>query len=44
MVYLTGDTHNEFTRFKIWLPDEECLKIISQEELDMLKALQFPIE
>ena len=36
--------HNEFTRFKIWLPDEECLKIISQEELDMLKALQFPIE
>lgn len=36
--------HNELTRFKIWLPDEECLKIISQEELDMLKTLQFPIE
>lgn len=36
--------HNEIKRFKIWLPDEECLKIISQEELDLLKALQFPIE
>ena len=36
--------HNEIFRFKIWLPDEECLKIIPQEELDLLKALQFPIE
>ena len=36
--------HNENIRFKIWLPDEECLKIISQEELDLLKMLQFPIE
>lgn len=36
--------HNEAKRFKIWLPDEECLKIISQEELDLLKALQYPIE
>ena len=36
--------HNETKRFKIWLPDEECLKIISQEELDLLKALQYPIE
>lgn len=36
--------HNENTRFKIWLPDEECLKIISKEELEELKMLQFPIE
>lgn len=36
--------HNEAKRFKIWLPDEECLKIISQEELDLLKALQYPVE
>lgn len=36
--------HGEAKRFKIWLPDEECLKIISEEELQELKALQFPIE
>lgn len=36
--------HKEAKRFKIWLSDEECLKIISQEELDLLKALQYPIE
>ena len=36
--------HKENIRFKLWLPDEECLKIISQEELDLLKALQYPIE
>lgn len=36
--------HKELKRFKLWLPDEECLKIITQEELDFLKALQFPIE
>ena len=36
--------HKEAKRFKIWLPDEECLKIISKEELYELKALQFPIE
>lgn len=31
-------------RFKIWLPDEEALKIISQDELDMLKCLEnFPV-
>ena len=36
--------HNELKRFKLWLPDEECLKIISKEELDLLKALQYPIE
>ena len=36
--------HNENIRFKLWLPDEESLKIIPQEELDLLKALQFPIE
>ena len=35
--------HNDKLRFKIYLPDEECLKIISQEELDMLKDLQYPI-
>ena len=36
--------HNENIRFKLWLPDEECLKIISQEEVDLLKALQYPVE
>lgn len=36
--------HNENKRFKLWLPDEECLKIISQEELNLLKVLQYPIE
>ena len=35
--------HNEHNRFKIWLPDEECLKIIPQEELDILKDLQYPV-
>ena len=36
--------HKENIRFKLWLPDEESLKIISQEELNLLKALQYPIE
>lgn len=27
-------------RFKNWLPDEECLKIISQDELNLLKKLE----
>ena len=36
--------HNENKRFKLWLPDSECLKIITQKELDLLKALQYPIE
>ena len=36
--------HNENIRFKLWLSDKECLKIISQEELDLLKALQYPVE
>ena len=36
--------HKEAIRFKIWLSDEECLKIISKEELELLKALQYPIE
>lgn len=31
-------------RFKNWLSDEESLKIISKEELKLLKALQYPIE
>jgi len=35
--------HGENYRFKIWLPEEECLKIISKEELELLKVLQFPI-
>ena len=31
-------------RFKIWLPDEEALKIIDQDELDMLHYLEtFPV-
>lgn len=38
--YLLRD---ELTRMKIWLEDEKALKIISQEELDLLKLLQFPI-
>ena len=36
--------NGELKRFKLWLPDEEALKIISQEELDNLKLLQFPLE
>ena len=32
--------HNENIRFKIWLPDEESLKIIPQEELTFLKQLE----
>ncbi len=35
---------NEHKRMKIWLQDEEALKIIPEEELELLKALQFPIE
>ena len=31
--------HNDNIKFKIWLPDEESLKIISKEELTMLKEL-----
>lgn len=30
-------------RFKLWLSDEEALKIINEEELEFLKILQFPI-
>ena len=36
--------NNENIRFKLWLPDEEALKIINKEELQLLKALQYPIE
>lgn len=35
--------HNELKRFKLWLPDEEALKIIDIKELETLKALQFPL-
>lgn len=35
--------NNENKRFKLWLPDEEALKIINNDELEMLKILQFPI-
>lgn len=30
-------------RMKIWLEDEKALKIIPQEELDMLKELEWPV-
>ena len=36
--------HNENTRFKLWLPDNEALKIIGENELSLLKILQFPIQ
>lgn len=36
--------NNENKRFKLWLSDKEALKIVSQEELDFLKALQYPLE
>lgn len=36
--------HNIKTRFKIWLSDEEALKIIDKNELQLLKDLQYPIE
>lgn len=31
--------NNENKRMKLWLSDEDALKIISEEELDLLKAL-----
>lgn len=36
--------NHENIRMKLWLSDEEALKIITQEELEELKTLQFPIE
>ena len=36
--------NKENIRMKLWLPDEEALKIINKEELQLLKALQYPIE
>lgn len=36
--------NNEYKRMKLWLSDEEALKIIDKNELEFLKALQFPIE
>ena len=35
--------HNENKRMKLWLPKEEALKIISEDEFNMLQALQYPI-
>ena len=35
--------NNEKKRMKIWLEDEKALKIIPQEELALLKLLQYPI-
>lgn len=35
--------NNENKRMKLWLPDEEALKIISIDELQLLKQLQYPI-
>ena len=31
--------NHEYKRMKLWLPDEEALKIISPDELKLLKAL-----
>lgn len=36
--------NKEDKRFKLWLPDEEALKIITKEELNFLKDLQWPIK
>ena len=36
--------NNENKRFKLWLSDEEALKIINIQDLFFLKALQYPIE
>ena len=36
--------NNENKRMKLWLPDEDALKIIPEEELDLLKALQYPVQ
>ena len=35
--------NNQNKRMKLWLEDEKALKIISEEELFLLKALQYPI-
>lgn len=35
--------NNEPKRMKIWLEKEKALKIIPQEELDMLKELEWPV-
>lgn len=34
--------HKEKKRFKLWLSDIECLKIISEDELWILKTLAYP--
>ena len=35
--------NNEPKRMKLWLSDEEALKIINEEELEFLKILQYPL-
>ena len=35
--------HGENKRMKIWLEDEKALEIIPEEELALLKLLQYPI-
>ena len=34
--------YNKNQRFKLWLSDKECLKIINEDEMWMLKTLAFP--
>ena len=34
---------NQNKRMKLWIEDEKALKIISQEELTLLKLLQYPV-
>ena len=36
--------YNELKRMKLWLSDEEALKIINEKELQLLKDLQYPIK
>lgn len=35
--------NKENKRMKLWLPDEEALHIITQEELDEIKTFQYPL-
>lgn len=40
---LLNHHNNGKQRMKIWLEDEKALKIISQDELNLLKLLQYPL-